>query len=37
MENESQLRPLRGESLIRAMLAMALAAGVIWALVGGGA
>ena len=36
MENESRLRPLWGESLVRATLAMALAAGVVWALVGGG-
>jgi hypothetical protein len=30
------MRPLRGEGLLRAMLALALAAGVVWALLGGG-
>ena len=37
MQTESSMRPLRGEGLIRAMLAIALAAGVVWALLGGGA
>jgi hypothetical protein len=37
MQTESSIRPLRGEGLVRAMLTLALAAGVVWALLGGGA
>ena len=36
MQTESSIRPLRGEGLVRAMLTLALAAGVVWALLGGG-
>lgn len=34
MNNDKQLRPARGESLVRATLALALAAAVAWALTG---
>jgi hypothetical protein len=37
MQTETPTRPLRGEALVRAMLAVALAAGVVWALLGSGA
>lgn len=37
MGTESSMRALRGEGLIRMMLGVALAAGVVWALLGGGA
>lgn len=37
MQTESSMRPLRGEGLVRTMLAIVLAAGVVWALLGGGA
>ena len=36
MQTESPVRQLRGEGLIRMMLGVALAAGVVWALLGSG-
>jgi hypothetical protein len=37
MQTGSSIRPTRGEGLVRAMLIVALAAGVAWALLGSGA
>ena len=37
MQTESSMSVLRGEGVIRAMLAIALAAGVVWALLGSSA
>jgi len=34
MDTDKQLRPARGESLVRTTLALALAAAVAWALAG---
>ncbi len=37
MQTESPMRAGRREELIRALLALALVAGVVWALLGSGA
>lgn len=34
LDTDKSLRPARGESLVRATLALALAAAVVWALAG---